>query len=77
MVLRGKRVLAVGASVLAMASVAGCGASATSTSSRSAACVINPSSCMYDGAYEPDERAYAEEEAGRLNRSGSVRRGRR
>lgn len=32
-------------------------------------CSWNRSSCMYEGPYEPDERAYAEQEAKRLNRA--------
>jgi len=35
---------------------------------RSNECRWNRSACMYEGAYEPDEEAYAEEEAQRLNR---------
>src|SRR5690606_24416143 len=31
-------------------------------------CRVNPSTCMYEGKYEPDERDYAEAEAARLNR---------
>jgi len=30
-------------------------------------CKLSPSSCLYKGAYEPGERAYAEQEAARLN----------
>lgn len=30
-------------------------------------CKGNRSRCLYDGAYEPGERAYAEQEAKRLN----------
>lgn len=36
-------------------------------------CRWNRSSCIYEGKYEPDERAYAEEEAKRLNRIASER----
>jgi|GEM_PF-1151300 len=35
----------------------------------SAQCAFAPEQCMYDGPYEPGERAYAEEEAKRLNRN--------
>lgn len=34
-------------------------------------CRWNRSSCIYEGSYEADERAYAEEEARRLNRAAS------
>lgn len=36
-------------------------------------CAYNPDSCMYDGPYEPGERAFAEEEAKRLNRASLQR----
>lgn len=36
-------------------------------------CQWNRSSCMYEGAYEPGEGSYAEEEARRLNRAASER----
>lgn len=32
-------------------------------------CRLDPSSCAYDGQYEPDEKAYAEREARRLNQA--------
>lgn len=32
-------------------------------------CKQNRRSCLYEGSYEPDERAYAEEEARRLNQA--------
>lgn len=34
-------------------------------------CKVSRSSCMYDGPYEPGERAYAEQEAARLNQAAS------
>lgn len=36
-------------------------------------CYGNRSSCMYEGRYESGERAYAEEEAKRLNRAALQR----
>lgn len=36
-------------------------------------CKRNPSSCMYEGSYEPGERDYAEQEAKRLNRASLER----
>lgn len=51
-----------------------------SSSSNGSGCQWNRSSCLYEGAYEPGERDYAEQEAKRLNqaalqrlRRGSVR----
>lgn len=40
---------------------------------RSEQCRRNPGSCMYNGKYEPGERAYAEREAARLNRESLER----
>ncbi|MGE4336247.1 MAG: hypothetical protein AB7E55_09765 [Pigmentiphaga sp.] len=40
---------------------------------RSEQCRHSPSSCMYNGKYEPGERAYAEREAARLNRESLER----
>lgn len=37
-------------------------------SDRGDACKRNRSSCLHEGAYEPMERDYAEQEAKRLNR---------
>lgn len=45
--------------------IAGCGTGAELTNK----CRWNRSSCMYEGAYDPGERDYAEEEAARLNRA--------
>ncbi|TAL78503.1 MAG: hypothetical protein EPN76_05575 [Burkholderiaceae bacterium] len=39
------------------------------TSLRSSQCRQSPSSCMYNGAYEPGERDYAEHEAKLLNQA--------
>ena len=33
------------------------------------ACLRSPSRCIYKGSYEPGERAYAEDEARRLNQA--------
>ena len=40
---------------------------------RSNACQLNPSSCMYEGSYEPGEDKYAIEEARRLNKAALER----
>jgi len=56
--------------------VAGCSSSGPSLTSPSRlfnACTWNPGGCRYEGAYEPGEREYAEEEAKRLNRAQSVK----
>lgn len=74
-----------GVAVLLAALVSGCSMfgsdSGTASSSRSGSsasilgneCNWNRSRCMYEGAYEPGERDYAEEEARRLNQAASVR----
>ncbi len=36
-------------------------------------CNWNRSRCMYEGAYEPGERGYAEDEARRLNQASAAR----
>ncbi len=51
--------------LLLLALAAGCSAGADLTNK----CRWNRSSCMYEGAYDPGERDYAEEEAARLNRA--------
>lgn len=53
--------------------LAGC---SSAGDARSAECRWNRSACLYEGAYEPDEKAYAEEQARRLNRE-AVRKARR
>lgn len=42
-------------------------------SSRSDECKWNRSKCMYEGAYEPGEKDYAEQEAKRMNQAESKR----
>ena len=43
------------------------------TRSGSGACAWAPSSCMYEGRYEPGEESYAEREARRLNQASLER----
>lgn len=40
-------------------------------SQRNMQCKWNPSSCMYEGSYEPDEEAYAEQRAKELNKAAA------
>ncbi len=69
-----------GAVILLVTMVAGCsltrpsapGRNATSARS-SSECSWFRSSCLYDGAYEPGEREYAEQEAQRLNQAEAQR----
>jgi hypothetical protein len=42
-------------------------------SARDDECKWNRTKCMYEGAYEPGERDYAEQEAKRLNQAASRR----
>ncbi|WP_323016212.1 hypothetical protein [Castellaniella sp.] len=58
------------ASVLAIL-MSGCASDSTgvSTALSKPLCAVSPSSCLYDGAYEPGEAAYAEQEARRLNQA--------
>jgi len=58
-----------------VALAAGCSSTSSSMSPSRLfnACTWNPSGCRYEGAYEPGEREYAEEEAKRLNRAQSVK----
>lgn len=56
--------------LVALALVSGCSMGA-GRSDRSSECRWMPSRCAYEGAYEPDEEAYAEEEARRLNKAAS------
>lgn len=74
-----------GAAVLLVGLISACsvggGSSSVGGSSaahRSSDCYANRSGCIYEGRYESDERAYAEEEAKRLNRAAlqRLRRGR-
>jgi len=54
-------------------SVIGLGDDTPQVGERSEQCRRSPSSCMYNGKYEPGERAYAEREAARLNRESLER----
>lgn len=45
------------------------GCSGSGTSRLFNECTWNRDACMYEGAYEPGEEAYAEKEARRLNRA--------
>lgn len=51
--------------------LSGCMAAGGSTAARSSECRWNPDRCMYEGAYEPGEREYAEQEAKDLNRESA------
>lgn len=66
-----------GALVL-LALMAGCGTN-SSAPPPAHECGRNPGGCLYEGAYEPNEREYAEKEAARLNRDAlrKLRRGAR
>lgn len=43
------------------------------SSGYSGVCLWNPGGCIYEGAYEPGERDYAEQEARRLNQAALQR----
>ena len=60
-----------GAALLLAAFISGCAAMHHQRSDRVNQCKQNPNSCQYQGAYEPGERAYAEQEARRLNQAES------
>ncbi|RTZ41100.1 hypothetical protein EKL30_15545 [Candidimonas sp. SYP-B2681] len=62
-----------GVALFFVALVSGCSSTGLGASARSDECKWNRSSCIYEGAYEPGERDYAEEEAKRLNRAQSER----
>lgn len=51
----------------------GCGGARPAPPVSSNNCIINPSSCMYEGSYELNEREFAEQEARRLNRESANR----
>ena len=51
---------------LLAASLAAC-----ASSSERLKCQLNPSSCMYEGSYEPDEEEFAVQEAKDLNKEQS------
>ncbi|MEO6959664.1 MAG: hypothetical protein ABI081_06720 [Burkholderiaceae bacterium] len=54
-----------------VALVSGCSLVGPKDSDRSNECKWNRSSCIYEGAYEPGEQGYAEQEAKRLNQAES------
>jgi len=66
-----------GAALLLVVFVSACSSTPSRVSSRgydrSSECRLSRSSCLYEGAYEPGERDYAEQEAKRLNQAESVR----
>jgi hypothetical protein len=49
------------------------GPSATGSQAANNPCSWNPRSCIHKGSYEPNERAYAEQEAARLNQASLER----
>lgn len=53
--------------------VSGCSLMGFDDSGRGDDCAWNRSACMYEGAYEPGEKDYAEEEARRLNKTQSTK----
>lgn len=59
----------IGASLVFVILISGCASGSRGTVSRDGQCGWSPGSCMYDGAYEPGERDYAEQEARRLNQA--------
>ncbi len=68
-----------GAAALLLILASGCSSTSTETASLdrlgepTEQCRRSPASCMYNGAYEPGERAFAEREAARLNRASLER----
>lgn len=68
------RISALGVALSALLFLSACGASSSQhTRKQSAECRWNPDSCMYDGRYEDNEEAYAEERARELNRASAQR----
>lgn len=59
------------AALLLLALIAGCGVGAADRGRDE--CRWNRSSCMHEGAYEPGEREFAEDEASRLNKEALKR----
>ncbi|AQS50916.1 hypothetical protein PAEH1_03825 [Paenalcaligenes hominis] len=52
--------------------LSGCGSSPKSTTqTQRYQCKLDPQSCMYEGAYEHDEEAYAEQRAKELNKASA------
>jgi len=68
-----------GIAIFVGAIAAGCSMMGTETPARGDECRWNRSACLYEGAYEPGERDYAEHEAARLNQAAveKLRRGAR
>lgn len=62
-----------GLSVFVVALISGCTVTGTEDSDPGNKCKWNRSSCMHEGSYEPGERAYAEQEAKRLNQAALKR----
>ena len=56
---------------LALGAISGCSSSGSGLAlpGPSIECRLNRSACLYEGKYEANEEAYAEEEAKRLNRA--------
>ncbi|MGB6008958.1 hypothetical protein [Castellaniella sp.] len=75
------RILSRLGAVLALAALAsGCASDSSGSLSSSIGtalskplCAVSPSSCLYQGSYEPGEAAYAEQEARRLNQAQLIR----
>lgn len=61
------------AALLLLALVAGCGAGGGAADRGRDECRWNRSNCMYEGAYEPGEREFAEDDAARLNKEALKR----
>ncbi len=53
--------------------VSGCSVMGSDEPQRDSDCSWYRSSCSYEGAYEPGEKDYAEQEAKRLNKAQSVK----
>lgn len=62
-----------GLALFLAALVSGCSMIGLGDSDRGDECKWNRGSCLYEGAYEPGEEDYAEQEAKRLNRAASQR----
>lgn len=78
------RRLALGAILLSTGALSACSTGTPASTARDSgfraspvgralACQWDRSACMYEGAYEPNEAAYAEEEARRLNKAAAAR----
>ncbi len=62
---------ALGVSVILVV-LAGCAQTpGSSAQAERLQCQLNPSSCMYEGSYEPGEEQYAEQRAKELNRESA------